>query len=131
MGNCYSIDHIAEEHIQTDIACSIEEPQQKYHLGTVSNRLLVGGLKLVLLDPNLTLCASLSKELTPAGYDVGMTSYYVITSHRHQLTSLRPHVPAGTYLSNKSLQYVISIFFSYYYSLNYCSSRGIALSVTK
>ena len=31
MGNCYSADHIAEAH---------EEPQQKHHLETISNRLL-------------------------------------------------------------------------------------------
>ena len=35
MGNCYSADHIAEDHIQTDITCNIEEPQQKYHLPTL------------------------------------------------------------------------------------------------
>ena len=52
MGNCYSIDYIAEYHIHTDLTCFIEEPQQKYRLGTVSNRLLGVGLKLVLLDPN-------------------------------------------------------------------------------
>ena len=40
MGNCYSIDHIAEEHIHTDITCSIEEPQQECRIETVSNRLL-------------------------------------------------------------------------------------------
>ena len=43
MGSCYSIDNIAEDHIHTDITCNIEEPQQKYHLGTVSSRLLGGG----------------------------------------------------------------------------------------
>ena len=48
MGNCYSTDHIAEDHIQTDTTCTtctciIEEAQQKYHHGMVSNRLL-GGL---------------------------------------------------------------------------------------
>ena len=38
MGN-----HIAEDHIHTDIiTCNIEELQQKYRLGTVSNRLLGG-----------------------------------------------------------------------------------------
>ena len=54
MGNCYSGDHIAEDHIHTDITCYIEEPQQKYRLGTVSNELLGGGggLKLALLGPN-------------------------------------------------------------------------------
>ena len=26
--NCYSIAHIAEDHIHTDITCHIEEPQQ-------------------------------------------------------------------------------------------------------
>ena len=53
MGECYSADHIHK-----DITCNIEEPQQKYRLGTVSNRLLGGGggLKHVLLDPNLALC---------------------------------------------------------------------------
>ena len=40
MVNYYSIDHIAEDHIHTDITCYIEEPQQKYHLVTVSNTLL-------------------------------------------------------------------------------------------
>ena len=43
MGNCYSIDHIAEDHIHTDKTCNIEEPQQKYCLGTASNGLLGGG----------------------------------------------------------------------------------------
>ena len=54
MGNYYSTDHIVEDHIHTDITCNIEEPQQKYRLGTDSNRLLGGGggLKLVLPDPN-------------------------------------------------------------------------------
>ena len=51
MGNCYSADHTAEDHIHTDITRTIEEPQQKYSLGTVSNRLR-GGAKHVLLDPN-------------------------------------------------------------------------------
>ena len=40
MGICYSIDHIAEAHIHIDIICNTEEPQQKYRIGTVSNRLL-------------------------------------------------------------------------------------------
>ena len=45
MGNCYSADHIAEDHINADITYNIEEPQQKYmyRLGTASYRLL-GGL---------------------------------------------------------------------------------------
>ena len=30
MGNSYSMDHIAEAHINTDITCNIKEPQQKY-----------------------------------------------------------------------------------------------------
>ena len=42
IGNFYSIDHIAEDHTHTNITCSIEEPQQKYRIGTVSNRLLAG-----------------------------------------------------------------------------------------
>ena len=51
MGNWYSADHIAEDHIHRDITCNIEEPQPTYRFGTVSNR-NGGGLKLVLLDPN-------------------------------------------------------------------------------
>ena len=35
MGNCYSMDHIAEDHIHTDITCNREEPQQKYCLGII------------------------------------------------------------------------------------------------
>lgn len=40
MGNGYSGDHIAKDHIHTDIKCTIVEPQQKYRLRMVSNRLL-------------------------------------------------------------------------------------------
>ena len=40
MDNCYSADHIAEDHIHTDIKCNIEETQHKYRLGTVSYSLL-------------------------------------------------------------------------------------------
>ena len=39
MGNCYSNDHIAENHIHVEITCNTEEPQQKYRLGADSNRL--------------------------------------------------------------------------------------------
>ena len=49
MGNRYSADHIAKDHIHTDVACNTEEPQQKYRLGTVSNRLLGGGGAYLLL----------------------------------------------------------------------------------
>ena len=42
----FCIDHIAEYHMHTVIICNIEEPQQKYRTGTVSNRLL-GGLNLL------------------------------------------------------------------------------------
>ena len=46
MGNCYLADHIAEDHIHTDITCKTEEPPQKYRLGTVNYRLLGGGLNI-------------------------------------------------------------------------------------
>ena len=36
MGSCYSGDHIAGDHIHTDITCSNEEPQQKFYPETVS-----------------------------------------------------------------------------------------------
>ena len=50
MGNYYSIDHIAEDHIHMDVICKSEESQQKYRLGTVINRLRGGGggLKIVV-----------------------------------------------------------------------------------
>ena len=48
MGSCLSGDHIAEDHTHRDITTfDIEEPQQKYRLGTGSNR-LPGALKHVL-----------------------------------------------------------------------------------
>ena len=46
MGNWYSIEHIAEGCIHTDITCNTEEPQQKYRLGTVSIRLIPWGLNM-------------------------------------------------------------------------------------
>ena len=39
MGSRYSTDHIAEDHIYTDITSNIEGPQQKCRLGMVSHRL--------------------------------------------------------------------------------------------
>ena len=56
MGNAYSADHIAKDHIHTDITCNTREPQQKYRLGTVSNRLLgVGGLNAFYWIQSLAL----------------------------------------------------------------------------
>ena len=51
---CLSVCLSAKDNIHTDVTCTTEESQQKYRLGTVSNRLLGGGggLKRVLLDPN-------------------------------------------------------------------------------
>ena len=46
MGNWYSADYIAKDPIHTGITCNTEEPQQKYRLGTFSNRLLGGGLNM-------------------------------------------------------------------------------------
>ena len=41
MDSCYSGDNIPGDHMHRGITtCIIEEPQQKYRLGTVSNRLL-------------------------------------------------------------------------------------------
>ena len=55
MGNCISADHIAEDHIHTDITCNTEEPQQKDRLGTVSNRLLEGGVNMFYWIQTLAL----------------------------------------------------------------------------
>ena len=63
MDSCYSDEHIAGDHIHTDISrtCNTEEPQQKYRLVAVSNGLLGldgvavrrgRGLEHVLMDPN-------------------------------------------------------------------------------
>ena len=46
MGSCYSGDHIHED----NTTCNIEEPQQKYRLGTVNNIILGlcgGGLNML------------------------------------------------------------------------------------
>ena len=66
MGNCYATDHIAKDCIHTDITCNIEESQQKYCLGTVSNRLL-GARKLVFMDPNRIPCFGYS-SVQPNNY---------------------------------------------------------------
>ena len=49
-GQLISADHIAKDHIHTDITCNTEEPQQKYRLATVSNILHFkgGGLNAFL-----------------------------------------------------------------------------------
>ena len=39
MGKCYSTDHFAKDNIHTDITFDIKELQQKYRLGTASNRI--------------------------------------------------------------------------------------------
>ena len=48
----YSTDHMTELLIQADTTRNIEEPQQKYRLGTASNALLAGRgeLKHVLIQ---------------------------------------------------------------------------------
>ena len=57
MGNCYQREFFAGDHIHTIITFyNIEEPQQKYHFGTVSNRLL-GALRC-LLGSHFSLCFS-------------------------------------------------------------------------
>ena len=49
MGSCHSGDHVAEDHIHTDISKrNIEEPQQKCRLGMASNRLLGSDLSMKL-----------------------------------------------------------------------------------
>ena len=47
MGSFYSGDIVAEDDIHTDITtCNTEELQQKYRLGSLCNKLLVGGLNI-------------------------------------------------------------------------------------
>ena len=43
MGSCNSCGHIAEDYIHINITtCNIEEPKQKYRLGTVQDKLYLG-----------------------------------------------------------------------------------------
>ena len=53
-GQFFSSDHIADDHIQTDVTtCNVDEPGQVYGLGTFGNRLLgAEGLKHIFLAPN-------------------------------------------------------------------------------
>ena len=44
IANCYLVDHIAKDHVHTDIKSNTEEPKQKYRIGTVSKRLRRGGV---------------------------------------------------------------------------------------
>ena len=58
MGSCYSADHIAGDHIHTDITCNIKEPQQKLEQSVIDYLGWVGrGLKHVSLDPNSRFCS--------------------------------------------------------------------------
>ena len=61
MSYCYSADHIAEDHIHTDTTCNIEKPQQRYRLGTASNRLL-GNMFYWIQTLALSFCSG-SKHL--------------------------------------------------------------------
>ena len=68
MGNWYSGDHIAGDHIHMDIAlCNMKEPQKKSRIGTVSNRVLYewcGDLTHFTGNKPLALCfCSDSKHL--------------------------------------------------------------------
>ena len=60
MGNRYAADHIAKDHIHTDVACNTEEPQQKYRLGTISNRLLGGAYLLLIYEQDWVVCYPVS-----------------------------------------------------------------------
>ena len=52
MGSCYLCDYTGEGYKYTDITtCNIEEPQQKYRLGTVSNSNNEGGTSTCSLSP--------------------------------------------------------------------------------
>ena len=54
MDSCYSVDHIAGDHLQADIPVrNIKEPQQKYRTRMISKRFPgLGELKHVSLDLN-------------------------------------------------------------------------------
>ena len=51
MDCCYSVDHIAEDHIHKNTTCNTEEPQQKNRIGTVRNWLLAG-FNMFLFKPS-------------------------------------------------------------------------------
>ena len=82
MGNCYSTDHIAEDHIHTDITCNTEELQQKYCLGTVSNRLL-GGLNMFYqthTSPSASAIVQPNQTITTNSTDQHKTFNTIFTS---------------------------------------------------
>ena len=68
MGNSYSADNIADDHIHTDMTCNIEEPKQKYRLGTVSYRLLGWGEGL---NKFYWIQTHENKQITNKAYDEG------------------------------------------------------------
>ena len=120
MGNGYSIDHTAEDYIHIDITCNIEEPQQKYRFGTVSNRLR--GLKLVVLDPNLALCFRSSEPFKRLSFTQLVTlclqtlthspTHSFIHSHIHTLCYSLTHYLTRS-LSSCLIYFFLSFLFSF------------------
>ena len=67
MDNCYSADHIAEDHKHTDITCNIENHNRSAALerSVIDYILLWGGFKLVFLSqPSLLASAVVWKYKT-------------------------------------------------------------------
>ena len=87
MGHCYSIDHIAEEHIRTDITCNTEEQQQMYRLGTVSNRLLEEGGDSNMFYRIRALALSFRGGLKTCGRHEGFFTHQLIIIGNKQITN--------------------------------------------
>ena len=56
MGNCYSIDHIVEDHIHIKITCNIEETQQNHFFYSFT---------LCRHDNLMLLCSHSPNDVTP------------------------------------------------------------------
>ena len=87
MGNCYSVDQIAEDYTYSDITCNIKKPQQKCRLGPVSNRLLGGGgLKRFYWIQTLTLsfCSGSKHSIRMKVFEPSMNQHRKQTNKEYQ-----------------------------------------------
>ena len=104
MGKCYSTDHIAKDHIHTDITCNTKEPQKKNRLGTVSYRLLRGGGGGVNWFYRIQTSLSASTIVLPnQTITTNLTDQHVTVNHlRSAVSKFRGFIKmAYMYLENK------------------------------
>ena len=90
MGNFYSTDPIPEDQIHINITCNIEAPQQKYRIGTVINRLRVGGVlnmlywtqtspsASVIVQPNQTVTIIITHSTVQIKHLTSIFTYFPV-----------------------------------------------------